>query len=201
MFLSGCATVPAYKSSYTAAGMPGIYHRIEKGQTLWNISRIYSIDLDELARANRITDVTRLETGQLIFIPRKEGAIAPLSHYAGEDFIWPVRGNIISGFGQNFDNMINKGINIQPFSSHDVLASRSGRVVFCNENFPGYGKTIIIEHKDGFMTVYARNSQIYVKPGDYVQKGSRIGQVQQNRYLHFEVRKGHVSQNPVFYLP
>ena len=102
--------------------------------------------------------------------------------------------------------MLNKGINIQPYSGSDVVAARSGRVVFYADNFGGYGKTIIIEHEDGLSTVYARNQSVFTKAGESVQKGAVIAKAgsagrDKNTYLHFEIRKGHIAQNPYYYLP
>jgi len=98
--------------------------------------------------------------------------------------------------------MVNKGIDIRPYGKKDIVASRSGKIVFYSGNFEGFGRTIIIEHKDGFLTVYSGISHAFIKPGDYVQKGSRIAEISDgNAYLHFEIRKGHLPQNPSFYLP
>ncbi|MBM3252459.1 MAG: M23 family metallopeptidase [Candidatus Omnitrophica bacterium] len=102
--------------------------------------------------------------------------------------------------------MINKGLNIQSYGNADIIASRSGKVVFYDNNFNDFGKTIIIEHSDGFSTVYARNSRVFIKVGDYVRKGTLIAKAgstarDKNVYLHFEIRKGHLPQNPYFYLP
>jgi len=183
--------------------MPGIYHRIENGQTLWRISKIYSVDLDEIVRINRIFDVTNIEIGQIIFIPgypKKQYLPAKVSM---EDFSWPLKGKVIASFGQTFSDMVNKGINIQGLKGQDVIASRSGKVVFYNSDFDNFGKTIIIDHGDGFTTVYARNSEVFVKIGDYVQKGTAIAKVgpSSKDYLHFEIRKSYIPQNPYFYLP
>jgi len=206
LFIAGCASTPitpAYKPETTT---PGIYHSVAKGQTLWRISQIYNIDLDEIARFNRISDATNIETGQLIFIPRgQKPQHIPKTAYSSEEFIWPVKGKVLSAFGQTFNNMINKGINIQPAGNTDVVASRSGKVVFYSDNLESFGKTIIIDHNDGFSTVYARNHEVFIKAGDKVQKGSliaRAGSAGRDRatYLHFEVRKKHIPQNPFFYL-
>jgi LysM repeat protein len=205
LFLSGCATAPSVRPPL-APGVPGIYHRVEKGQTLWRISKMYNVDLDELVQINRISDITKVEVNQLIFIPHRQKKISvPIKGYS-DDFIWPNRGRVISTFGQTFNNMINKGINIQPYNNLSVVASRSGKVVFYADNFGAFGKTIIIEHSDGFSTVYARNSQVFVKAGDSVQKGTAIAKIGQagrdkNTYLYFEIRKGYLAQNPIFYLP
>ncbi len=186
--------------------MPGIYHRVEKGQTLWRISKIYSVDLDEIVRINRIPDATSLEPGQLIFIPSVQKKQYLSIQSPTEDFTWPLEGRVITSFGQTFNDMINKGINIQRVRSQDVIASRSGKVIFYDNNFDNFGRTIIIDHGDGFSSVYARNSEVFVKTGDYVQRGTVIAKVgssgsDKNTYLHFEIRKGYLPQNPYFYLP
>jgi murein DD-endopeptidase MepM/ murein hydrolase activator NlpD len=205
--LTGCATVPLSRPTQVS-GMPGVYHRVEKGHTLFKISRMYSIDIDELVRINHISDSSRIETGQLIFVPNRKKPTATLSSSAhgSEDFIWPVRGKVISGFGSFSNNMANRGINIQPYSNKDIVASRSGRVVFYSPDFYNYGKTLIIDHGDGFSSVYARNSEVFIKVGEYVRQGALVAKTgssgrDKNEYLHFQIRKGHIPQNPNFYLP
>lgn len=207
LVLSGCATSPyvAPVASKPPLDLPGIYHKVEKGQTLWRISRIYGVDLQELTRVNRITDSTSIEVGQRILIPNQLRNMVEVIKYAdGDDFIWPVRGRVVSSFGQTVNNMINKGIRIAPYESKDVVASRSGKVVFLSDNFAGLGKTIILDHGDGFFTVYALSSEVFIKPGDSVKRGSVIARITglgREGDLHFEIRKGHLPQNPIFYLP
>jgi len=201
----GCTSAPYVKPT-VPPGMPGIYHRIEKGQTLWRISKLYNVDLDEIAELNHISDTTSIESGQLIFVPNRQRQLPMPNRYSSEDFIWPVRGKVITTFGQTFNSMLNKGINIQPYNNSDVVATRSGRVIFYKDNFGYFGKTLIIDHGDGFSTVYARNSQVFIKVGDNVQRGSVIAKLSSDNrdkdtYLHFEIRKGHIPQNPFFYLP
>ena len=167
---------------------------------------MYDVDLGELARVNRILDSTSIEIGQLLFIPNRQTVKPAALRYSSEDFIWPIKGRVIASFGQTYNNMINKGINIQPRSGMEVVASRSGRVVFYANGFGGYGKTVIIEHGDGLSTVYARNSDVFIKAGDSVRKGTVIAKAgsagrDKNTYLHFEIRKGHIPQNPYYYLP
>jgi len=203
--ISGCASAPYVKPA-VPIGMPGIYHRVQRGETLWRISKIYNADIDEITRINHIADNTNIEVGQQIFIPRAQRPqLAPV-RYANDDFIWPVKGRIITGFGQTFHNMINKGINIQPYGTLDIVAARQGRVVFYSDNFGVFGKTIIIEHADGLSTVYARNAQVFIKLGDIVQKGTCIAKAGSagrdgSTYLYFEIRKGYVPVNPLHYLP
>jgi len=203
--VSGCAPT-AYVKPMPPSGVPGIYHKIERGQTLWRISKMYNVDLDQLASINHILDTTVIETGQLIFIPnRKKPQTMPIKS-SSDDFIWPIKGRVIAAFGKTYANMINKGLNIQPYQNTDVVAARGGKIVFYADDFGGFGKTIIIDHGDGFSTVYARNAQVFIKPGEYVQAGALIAKAgsagrDKNNYLHFEIRKGHIPQNPYYYLP
>ncbi len=206
--LPGCVTSPYIKPVIPKSiALPGIYHKVVRGETLWKISKMYNISLDELTQVNRIGDNTAIEVGQQIFIPNYFRPQALVVKYSdNDDFIWPIRGRIVGSFGQTINNMLNKGINITPYGSGDIIASRAGRVVFLNDNFAGLGKTIILDHEDGFFTVYSLSSEVFVRAGDNIKKGAviaRLGSLNlgRNKYLHFEVRKGHIPQNPMFYLP
>ena len=204
LFLAGgCATSGPQPAPKPPVSVPGIYHRVQRGETLWRISKMYDIDLEELARINRIPDSSQIEVNQTIFIPQRKKQVQVYT--APEDFIWPVKGKVISSFGETRANMINRGLNIRAPYNEEVTASRSGKVIFYSEDFSGYGKTLILEHPGGFLTVYARNSQVLVKPGQSVRKGETIAKVgragrDKEAYLHFEIRKGNLPQNPYFYM-
>jgi murein DD-endopeptidase MepM/ murein hydrolase activator NlpD len=211
--LCGCASVPAVVTKpnavetgavrvHPASAAAGDIHRVVKGETLWRIARRYGVDVDTLALLNGIKDSTSLEVGQQLRVPKASGIPKP---DIPEDFLWPVKGRIIGAFGQRVGDAVNKGINIQPGKKPDVVASRSGTVVFYNEDFLDMGKTVMIDHSDGFLTVYGRNNSVFVKPGDFVRQGTviaTVGQAGRNSgtYLHFQIRKGATAQNPNFYL-
>lgn len=66
LFISGCAIIPRQITI-----MPdGVYHIVGSGQTLYRIAKTYNVDLNEIMRANRITDPTQIGVGQPLFIPR-----------------------------------------------------------------------------------------------------------------------------------
>ena len=183
------------------ASVPGVYHKVEKGQTLWRVSKIYGIDLDEIINSNRITDSAQILQGQTLFIPRgKKPEAVSYRATSTRDFIWPSKGKVISGFGDKTSNVVNKGVTIRAFSNAAVLAAHSGMVVFTTDKLKGYGKTVIISHDGGLMTVYSLLSHILVKPGERISQGSPIAR-SAGGLVHFEIRKGHLPQNPYFYLP
>jgi murein DD-endopeptidase MepM/ murein hydrolase activator NlpD len=205
--MSGCATIeyapaPAPSLPSRALSVPGIYHKVERKQTLWAISKLYGVELDAIINANNISDAAQIRAGQTIYIPRLQKKVPLRSAYSSskQDFIWPVKGKVVSGFGEKTKNTVNKGMTFRLYSNRNVIASAQGAVVFINENLKGYGKTIIIAHRDGIMTVYAFLSRILVKPGDHISQGTLIAQCQDG-VMYFEIRKGHISQNPYYYLP
>lgn len=66
LFVSGCATLPRQNSI-----MPeGIYHIIGRGETIFKIAKAYNVDVNEIMRLNRIADLTQINVGQQLFIPR-----------------------------------------------------------------------------------------------------------------------------------
>lgn len=205
---SGCAAAPhSPVPPVPSPPLAGAYHRVLKGETLWRIAKTHNVEMEELVRLNRISDASAIEVDQLIFIPEQKSQPQPSIVGAEDDFIWPLKGRVINFFNEtDGNNMINKGINIDPQGSGRVLAARSGKAVFYSDNFGSFGKTVIIEHADGICTVYARNKEVFIKPGDKVLKGALIGDVgsagrDKEDYLHFEVREGHRPKNPLFYLP
>jgi len=208
LLISGCATGPmpvGFKPAPLPAG--GVYHKVARSETLWRIAKTYAVSIEELVSINKIQDSSRLEVGQLLAVPRAARKAEPAVFSADDDFIWPLKGKVIANYGQSVNNAANKGLNIQPsYGGGDVLASAAGKVVFLDQDFPGLGKTIIIEHPLGFWTVYGRNHEVFVKPGDIITKGAVIARIgtggrEKNSFLHFEIRKGAISQNPYFYLP
>ncbi|MFH1594182.1 MAG: LysM peptidoglycan-binding domain-containing M23 family metallopeptidase [Candidatus Omnitrophota bacterium] len=189
--------------------VPGFYHEVSRGQTLWNLSKMYNISLDSIIKANYLPDSSKLEVGQLIFIPEvKEKALVskPARSVKSESFVWPINGKVVSYFGSMKDMTKNKGIDIQSAEGANVVASRSGSVTFADDRLKGYGKTIIIDHQDGYQTVYAHNSQNLVQMNQNVGQGEVVAKVGRSGRandptLHFEIRKNHQPQNPFYYLP
>lgn len=202
----GCATVE--REAQTNIPAPdiseGIYHSVKKGQTIYQIARLYQTDIDTIITANSITDCSKIEIGQKIFIPYRHEERQVSSDSSG--FIWPIDGKIICGFGSILDNSPSKGISLRPAGEKDVHAAKSGRVVFTHPDLKGYGKTVIIGHDDNFYTVYTNLAQILVNQDQEVLKGAVIARLgdspsQLGSFLHFEIRKGGCSQNPLYFLP
>ncbi len=124
----------------------------------------------------------------------------------GRLFLWPVKGEVLSGFGAQPGGRHNDGINIGARRGATVIAAESGVVAYAGNELRGFGNLLLIKHADGFMTAYAHNDALLVKRGQKVKKGEAIARVGSSGsvgrpQLHFEIRKGRKAVNPLDYLP
>jgi murein DD-endopeptidase MepM/ murein hydrolase activator NlpD len=203
------------------AGPAGLRHRVGQGETLYRIGKAYGVSYQELARANGIADPHRIEIGQEILIPhatRKLPVQVITPDHARADrpslpelppgpsaFLWPVKDGVLSSdFGPRGETH-HDGVDIATREGTPVRASRAGRVLY-SDRLRGYGNLIILEHGDGYATVYAHNSENRIRAGDAVRQGEVIALVGRTgttsgANLHFEIRKDNVARNPLFYLP
>lgn len=120
-------------------------------------------------------------------------------------FSWPIRGKILSDYGAKDNGLFNDGINISGTLGAPVKAAENGVVAYAGNEVKGMGNLIIIQHSDGWMTVYAHLDSMSVKRGARVNVGSQIGRVGKTGkvdkpQLHFEIRKGTRAYNPIQYL-
>lgn len=115
-------------------------------------------------------------------------------------FVWPtVGGYVSSNMGYRWNRM-HKGIDIARPSNRTIKSADNGVVVFAGWD-GGYGNKIIVDHQNGYRTVYAHLSSIHVNVGQTVPKGSQIGVMGSTGnstgiHLHFEVYRNGALINP-----
>lgn len=119
-------------------------------------------------------------------------------------FVWPTVGGYISSYQGYRWGKFHKGIDIARPSNRTIKAADNGVVTFAGWD-GSYGNKIIIDHRNGFRTVYAHLSSINVGVGQTVSRGSKIGVMgttgnSTGVHLHFEVYKNGALQNPMSYL-
>lgn len=124
---------------------------------------------------------------------------------SGAKFTRPLRGTIISAYGAKSNGLFNDGINIGASRGATVGAAENGVVAYAGNELKGMGNLIIIQHSDGWMTVYAHLDTMSVRRGAKVSVGQKIGTVGQTGkvdkpQLHFEIRKGTKAYNPNDYM-
>ncbi len=122
------------------------------------------------------------------------------------EFIWPVRGQIVSSFGANTNGTSNDGIDLNVPVGTPVRAAASGEVIYASSGLTDYGKLVLIRHSNGYVSAYAHNSNLMVKRGQRIRKGQvvahsgKTGSAKTPR-LHFEIRKGKTPVDPLKHLP
>lgn len=103
-----------------------------------------------------------------------------------------------------YHNKFHYGIDIPAYRGVDILASKAGKVLIAKYH-SSYGNYVIIDHGNGFQTLYAHASKLYVKAGQYVEQGQAIAAVgstgtSTGNHLHFEVRVNGDKRDPLDYL-
>lgn len=136
-------------------------------------------------------------------------------------FLWPVPGYtyISSYYGYRWGKL-HKGIDIAggSIAGKPIVAAASGKVIVasqtCSHNYAkwsscgcggGYGNYVMVDHGNGYVTLYGHMKTLNVRAGQSVAMGETIGYVGTTGYstgyhLHFEIRKGGVPQDPMEYL-
>ena len=137
--------------------------------------------------------------------PKTNKKAQPMVARSSSKFSWPVRGKILSGYGAKSNGLFNDGINIKAARGTTVVAAENGFVAYAGNEVKGMGNLVIIQHADGWMTVYAHMDSMTVRRGHKVTVGQKIGTVGtagkvDQAQLHFEIRKGTKAYNPVNYL-
>lgn len=123
---------------------------------------------------------------------------------------WPVRGEVVGRFGlethPRFNTQIrNDGLDIAAAVGTAVKSVAKGRVDAADDDFEGIGGIVVLNHGDGFYTLYSHLSEVSVRSGQEVTPGQVIGRVGdegslKGPMLHFEIRKGTSAQNPETWL-
>lgn len=121
-------------------------------------------------------------------------------------YIWPAKGVFTSGYGPRWGRM-HRGIDIAAPVGTPILAAAEGEVISAGWNSGGYGNLVKIRHFDGTVTLYAHNSKIHVRRGQFVQQGQHIANMGSTGFstgphLHFEIHpQGQKAVNPIALLP
>lgn len=114
---------------------------------------------------------------------------------------WPVKGQLKNRFGSQREGRMRwQGINIAATAGSEVRAVHHGRVVFADW-FKGMGMLIIVDHGEGYISLYAHNQSLLRDTGDWVSAGETIATVgnsggQSQAALYFEIRRNGEPTNP-----
>ncbi len=202
----------------TIPPVSGLIHKVKSGDTLNSIALKYDVASQAIADFNYILDTGRLVVNTELVIPGGKIPEAPApviyipkSSYGQDDqaspnkdfCVWPTTVRTISQYYTWYHN----GVDIAARSKSGmppILACSSGTVIRAGWDPFGLGLNVIIDHGNGFETVYGHMSRLDVSFGDSVKKSEQIGIMgstgrSTGPHVHFMVKYNGVAQNPLSY--
>ena len=114
---------------------------------------------------------------------------------------WPLSGNLVSGYGGRMpDGRASSGLLIAAGLGTPVRAVADGTVVFA-EWMTGYGLILIVDHGNGYLSLYGHNESLLKNAGDTVKRGDTVARVGNSGglaqpALYFELRRNGQPVNP-----
>ncbi len=205
----------------------GVRHQVKRGETVFSIAERYGLDRSQAQMVvdypfnEFLNDETfELVAGQWVMVPEgikpsaadtttrtaaRSRVQVPTTPDAGSvvahgSFVWPAAGRITQGY-----RFYHRAIDIANKNGGPILAADSGVVTTSGWGGGGYGNIIVIDHGNGFQTLYAHLSAMQAQVGQRVNRGDVIGQMgttgrSTGIHLHFEIRHGGTLVNPMNYL-
>jgi len=200
------------------APVTGVVHTVISGETIYSIAKKYNIPAQNIVNFifNDFADIDThsLRAGQTLYVPGgviepeqpKYAAMAP--HYANaiagvhgsSNFIWPTTGIITQ-----YPTWYHMAFDIASNSSPPIIAADTGTVTYAGCIPTGYGCHVMVDHGNGYQTLYGHMSVISVSAGQAVNQGQQLGIMgstgnSTGPHCHFEIRLNGVLQNPQNYL-
>ncbi|MBI2593900.1 M23 family metallopeptidase [Candidatus Daviesbacteria bacterium] len=196
----------------------GVAHIVKSGDTLESVAKIYDTGSQGILDFpfNDVPDDFKLQIGQVLIVPdgvppeaRVTPRPKPKTFFAkgpqstfqapgGGNFMWPVNGQMSQYFA-----WYHPGIDLANRAAPAIYAADGGTVVVAGwpDNY-GYGNRVVVDHGNGYQTLYAHLSNIYVSAGQSISRGQSVGQMgstgrSTGTHLHFEIRYKGIAVNPL----
>lgn len=194
----------------------GVVHTVKSGETIYSIAKKYNISaqaiLDFPFNEFSNDETFALTVGQVVMVPdgvmpnipvfSPRIATNQLTPNAGVvsatgSWIWPAAGRITQSF-----KSWHKAIDIANHSGGPILAADSGTVIAAGWDTSGYGNKVMVNHGNGYITLYAHLSVINVQVGQTVSRGNKLGMMgstgrSTGTHLHFEIRSSFGNTDPL----
>lgn len=198
----------------------GVSHKVSEGDNLESVAKKYTAEQQAIVDFpfNDVPDDFKLKVGQLLIIPdgsppeiKAPSRLKPQPAYlargpespafsapGGASFIWPTAGSITQYFA-----WYHPGVDIANRNAPGIAASDGGTVIVAGwPDNSGYGNRVVIDHGNGYTSLYAHMSNIYVSVGDTISRGQLIGQMgstgrSTGTHLHLEIHYKGVALNPL----
>jgi murein hydrolase activator len=170
----------------------------------------YHRAVEELERsASRVDNLLHEWESRRRAVAMQPPTTSPLPRGVRGGLPWPAEGQVVSFFGRQkhptFDTYVQrKGIEIRTVEGSLIHAVMAGNVVYADW-LKGYGLVIILDHANGFFSLYAHASKILTRVGEQVVAGQSIGETGDTgmtgeNTLYFELREGAEPVDPLHWL-
>ena len=196
----------------------GVSHIVKSGDTLESVAKKYSAEAQAIMDFpfNDVPDDFSLKVAQVLIVPdgsppelpspvkpkpqylAKGPASPAFSAPGGASFIWPTAGSITQYFA-----WYHPGVDIANRNAPGIAASDSGTVIVAGwPDNSGYGNRVVLDHGNGYTSLYGHMSNIYVSVGESVSRGQLIGQMgstgrSTGTHLHLEIHYKGLALNPL----
>lgn len=196
----------------------GVSYTVKSGDTLESVAKKFSGEQQAILDFpfNDIPDDFSLKEGQFLIIPdgippqakapkraqpqylAQGPGLQAFNAPGGAQFIWPAGGILTQYYA-----WYHPGIDIADRSAPGIAASDGGVVIVAGwPDSTGYGNRVVIDHGNGYTSLYAHLSNIYVSVGQTISRGQLIGQMgstgrSTGTHLHLEIRYKGVALNPL----
>jgi murein DD-endopeptidase MepM/ murein hydrolase activator NlpD len=210
----------------TIPPVDGVFYTVEANDTLSGIAERFRANAEDIVAypTNQLSQSTNIVPGMQLMVPSGFKPVKPISvrlaalaqspapavsapaarpfvQTTGLAFLWPTQGTITQNFWWGHG-----ALDIALATGTPVAASDGGIVTFAGWDNSGYGYMVMLDHGNGFSTLYAHLSQYFVDAGQTVARGQTIAAMGSSGrstgpHTHFEVRYNGAPQNPMFYLP
>ncbi len=220
-----CLVVVACGSNPKQASTSDGYYRVARGDTLTKIARQHGQTVNEVMRANNLSDPHKIKVGQLLRVkggsvvaPRATAGAAPAN--AGSSTVQPVRQTTAksvpsprrlslawpaNGAHRKGTGTHSQGVFISGQAGDPIKAAAAGKVMYAGNGLRGYGNMVIISHDANFISVYAHNQSLSVKEGQSVRQGQTIARMGSTdttaNQLYFELRYNGKAVDVLPHLP
>lgn len=177
---------------------------------LIELYELEQVMLNELIGELRVMYQREVDELERQRIERERAAqLARLSSFRGQ-FLWPIPTHLpgARGFGIQMHPILrvyrmHTGIDVGAPTGTRIYAAAEGYVRFVGW-MGGYGNTVIIDHGNGYSTLYAHNSRNRVREGQHVNAGQHIADVgstgmSTGPHLHFEIRRNNIALDPLLF--
>lgn len=193
-------------------------YQVQEGDSLQGIAELLSVDVNTLQDLNDLPDPNQLAVGRILMVPDSPTApghlaAAPVKRSVDPVvpvFVWPAFGPITTKFGVPGPDWIDgfhMGLDIGASAGSPIVAAADGIVLDAQfDHNHGYGNYVLVDHGNGYQTLYGHMSQIVASVDRVVHRGDLIGYVgstgwAHGPHLHFEIRLRGTKIDPQPFLP